>query len=368
MTRLPLSCLRTFMARACCVLVLALPAACPTLGFSQASREPSLALQRCTQLPIPRSQHGCTVAGNRIYVLGGFDGSAWRRDVISAEILPGGKLGTWRTERPMPEFRSYLGGQVETINNCIYVVSGTVSPRSLSSEAEFNTAKDIIWSRVQPDGSLGEWQRSDPYPGDPVNCSATAFNQQYLFMSGGQQQLTPRADILRVVLRTDGTVGNWVRAGKLPVPLWFHGLAVLNGRMYVWGGLTGKTSDTASSKVWSAPVLDAGLIGDWRPEEPLPGSIYSSAFCGFNNYLICIAGRYNGGVPTNVIWYAKVDAEGTVQGWQVIKTDLDSRVYLALGLDRSTGNVFTVGGQYKSKPGTQLEKVLQSVQGFNLPR
>ncbi len=54
--------------------------------------------------------------------------------------------------------------------------------------------------------------------------------------------------------------------------------------------------------------------------------------------------------PTNDIWYAQLK-NGEVTSWQKIPTDLDTRLYMALGLDETNGYIFINGGRYRLEAG-----------------
>jgi thiol-disulfide isomerase/thioredoxin len=152
---------------------------------------------------------------------------------------------------------------------------------------------------------------------------------------------------------------------KLPFPLWFHGAAIQEDRLYVWGGLMQVKSDTTNAKLISAQVTRAGEISAWRDEQqPMPFPVYSGGFCGFNDYLVAAAGRYSGGHPTNVIWFDRLE-KGVAQPWRYVETDMDARIYHSLGLDKARGWIYITGGQNKLTR-TATRTLIDSVQVFTL--
>ncbi|TPW21547.1 MAG: LuxR family transcriptional regulator, partial [Elusimicrobia bacterium] len=65
------------------------------------------AWRREADLPAPRESHGLAAFGGRLYVVGGFDGSA-KSTVYSAEVSPDGRIAGWNTDSSLPAARSKL--------------------------------------------------------------------------------------------------------------------------------------------------------------------------------------------------------------------------------------------------------------------
>lgn len=330
------------------------------------STPPPFALLSCTRLPIPRQMHGAAVVGARLYVMGGIlNVGGWTPSVISAPIMQGGALGAWREEQPMPEMRSYISQSIEVVNDRIYVIGGGVAATTNTLEAELSRANDVLWTRVNADGTLQEWKRSLPFDATPVSCIATSSNDKHLFVLGGSAEQGILDQTWVCDLAADGAPTNWRKSSPLPSPLWFHGAAILEDRLYIWGGLTTRSKDDINPKVYSALVNDDGTLGMWREETPMPAPTYSSAFCGFNDYLVGVGGRYKGAVFTSAIWYARIQ-DGKVGPWNVLNTNLETRVYHALGLDKLNGYVYVMGGQYKDANTQGFGRMLATVQAFQI--
>ena len=97
----------------------------------------------------------------------------------------------------------------------------------------------------------------------------------------------------------------------------------------------------------------------------MPQGIYSSAFSGFNDYLVSIGGRYVNGTPTGDIVYSRL-VNGVPQTWQTLKTDLHTRVYQSLGLDKTRGWIFVTGGRFREGAASKTGKLIETVQAFQL--
>ena len=267
----------------------------------------------------------------------------------------------------MPESRFYICNSVQVVNNCIYIIGGRVSTNPGGTEDDSTRGDCALWAAVQADGSLSEWKRSAPYPGNPVSNAATCSREKHIFLVGGNcdtiSNLVSVAD-----LAPDGTPMQWRQVGTLPTALWFHGAAILEDRLYVWGGLVGPNDTAANKLVYVAPLAADGTVGQWQQHAPMPSGVYASAFCGFNDYLVCIAGRYDKGLSNNDIWFTRL-RDGRVERWQMVKTDIEKRMYHSVALDKLRGWALVNGGQLRTGLDPKEPFTLQdAVQAFRLPQ
>jgi hypothetical protein len=373
--------------------VLTIAIACLVSPNIPAHAQATFSLFRAGQMPIKRMMHGTAIVGTRIYLIGGNGGTStdrnqasWLQDVVSAEILPNGTLSEWRPESSLPSRRAYIMQSVETINNRIYVVGGSSYRSPNGGESDVDKVRTAIFATVGPDGKLSDWQESDPFPTDPVSNAAVCASDKNLFLIGGlkpnpanaiSESPTPVAtesgnrvsdSILASDIGSDGKPTNWREIGKLPKPLWFHGAAIVDDRIFVWGGLPTQRSQTVNRNVWSAKISDGPTVGEWIEESPMPYGVYSAAYCGFNDYLVAVGGRYTGALPTNAIWFNRL-TNGKTGEWKVLTTDLAPRLFHSLGLDRSRSWVFVPGGLDRRTARTaDPAPIVDTVQAFQLPQ
>lgn len=322
---------------------------------------------RCTKLPAAMQMQGSAVIGNRLYTFGGASNQGgWLNDVISAEIRSDGTLGTWRNETPMPERRHYIGQSVEVVNDRIYIIAGTIAPTKDATEGQTRSTNDVLWTKVRPDGTLEEWRKSEPFPGTTRSQLATCSNDQHLYVLAGRAPAkTTTDDILVCDFDAQGAPVNWRAAGKTPTTLWFHAAAVLDNKLFVWGGLQTTENTSLNQRVFSTELRPDGTIGTWGEDTPMPVPSYSGTACGFNDHLITVAGRYNGGNPHNDIWFTKLK-NGKIEKWQSLATDLDTRVYHSLGLDKSRGWIYIVGGRYRPSTNINQGNLVDTVAAFQV--
>jgi hypothetical protein len=311
--------------------------------------------------------HSSAVVGSRLYVMGGnSERLGFMNQVWSAPIASDGRVGAWREEAPLPDCRHYTANATQVINNRIYIVGGTTADVATADERDTRQTQTVLFTTVRADGTLGGWRVSDPFPGNPRSNAATASNQGWLYVTGGAFNRQPIADVAVARIGADGAPTGWRVVASLPKPLWFHGVAIQQERLFVWGGLSTSTPDSASAEVWSAEVRADGGLGEWRAEPPLPAAIYSSAYCGFNDRLIAVCGRFAGNVVTQNILVGQIQ-NGRIAGWRALSTDLQAHLYHGLGLDESRGFVFVVGGRRRTSSVNTLEgAILTEIRAFQM--
>jgi hypothetical protein len=338
------------------------------------SQQQVFSLAKAGKLPVATMMHGSAVVGTRLYLLGGnyeklgSPDSGWVADVYSAPISTNGTLGEWRKEESLPERRAYIGNAVQVINNHIYIVGGSTYDANNSGDNGAHISQEVVWTTVGADGKLAPWQKSQPFPGQSISNTSTCATDKNLLVLGGHNLQLVSDAVLVSDVGEDGAPVNWRQAAKLPTPLWFHGSAINEDRLYVWGGLTTQQANSASTKVYSAPIGPNCTIGQWQEETPLPYPIYSCAFTGSNDYLVSVAGRYVGGIPTNAIWFSRLQNRKVGQ-WQFLNTDLQARLFHGIGLDRTKGWVFITGGLDRKTTSTKRgpdTPVVDLVQAFQL--
>ena len=118
-----------------------------------------------TPYPIKTSSISCTGYGSNIYCIGGNETNS----SYYVPILLGGGLGTWRVTTPYPFRVSYLS--CSAFNGYIYCNGGI--------NASGGVLNTTYYSAINPDGSLGKWNETLPFPtkelGLPVShCAATS--------------------------------------------------------------------------------------------------------------------------------------------------------------------------------------------------
>jgi Concanavalin A-like lectin/glucanases superfamily/Bacterial Ig domain len=128
----------------------------------------------------------------------------------------------------------------------------------------------------------------------------------------------------------------------LPVAQTSHSTVAYNGYLYIVGGNTGPSCTTT---VRMAPINGNGTIGSWSTTSSLP-----AARCGnveavtVANGFMYAAGGFDNGNVTSAVYYAQINANGTLGAWQTNANSLTiAREYN--GLETINGYLYAIGGQ-----------------------
>jgi hypothetical protein len=115
------------------------------------------------------------------------------------------------------------------------------------------------------------------------------------------------------VLRPDLNRGSWVQGPTLPEPRQFAATAVLNGRIYLFGGFNGDHRQTDSTLVLQPGLVTStpppegqggpipSNLGTWQSAAPVPESVDNAAAVAYQGYIYIAGGRVENKV-TNKAW------------------------------------------------------------------
>ncbi len=175
-----------------------------------------------TPLPVGRAFHGSAVMGDYIYVFGGSvtapnQETAKAAFVNVARISQTGQLSRWIETTSITNPRHYIENSSIVYNDTVYVLGG--STEALNG-TRLNT---IMWTRPNPNGLLQQWRESEPFTDAGLSCTASFATPGFIHLTGGlsgDAQVSQRVWSIRV--NPDGSLGEWEAGPPLPRPLWFH--------------------------------------------------------------------------------------------------------------------------------------------------
>lgn len=142
-----------------------------------------------------------------------------------------------------------------------------------------------------------------------------------------------------------GTIGAWSAQTSLPTATFGAGVAHSGDTVYVVGGSHDAVNATSS---FVHTVVDNGQISGWTSGPSLPQAVVSPMLAVCSGWLICAGGStsVSGGSAVSNVWVAKIQDDGTIDGW-VPGPDLLVAVFAyAPGWDITTTDheVVIVGG------------------------
>lgn len=207
------------------------------------------AFSATTPLPSPRRSHSTVVWNNRLYVVGGSDGTTANTTVQSAPIAANGTLGAFTSTSSFANGRE--GQAALGYNGRLYVIGG-------SGATQLN---DIQSAPFNADGSLGAFTLASGLPGGRFSHGAVALDG-YLYVLGGFTT-AGQADVLVAPIHANGSVGNFTGTSSLGTPpganrRYGHGALLNAGSVYVVGGHDGAGH---VSTVSYAPLRTPSAVG-----------------------------------------------------------------------------------------------------------
>jgi hypothetical protein len=212
-------------------------------------------------LPGPRAGHAVVIHGSTAFAIAGQLPSRQNSaDVQAAGVRRDGSFDDWRPAAPLPAPRFHHAAV--THGAFIYVLGG------LETNSSTNT---VFRARVTND-TLGPWERLDTMP-RPRSHQAALVHRGAIYQVGGLDgnpagANTPLGDIIRAVIRPDGSLGPWQEVGRMDSAYGTHGAFIHDDRLYVAGGVENNRRFVAT--VQSAPIRRDGTLGAFLPGNPLP--------------------------------------------------------------------------------------------------
>jgi pimeloyl-ACP methyl ester carboxylesterase len=225
----------------------------------------NITFNNLSSLPDSIAQTGAVISKNHIYVLGGGTWSGGfpivKNLIYSSNISFSGDLDDWQNAGVLPGH--ILGHQMAEVNGKVYLIGGYYS--------ESNSAENKVYlANIADDGQINSWtdQTSSRIP-VKVYDFMLVRDGDYLILAGGRG---PRLDdpntydqIYFSRIQSDGSLGNWQLSQiKLPTKTCCAGMTTANGYIYLTGGHDGRDY---FNTVWS---IKADTVVNGLP-TPTPG-------------------------------------------------------------------------------------------------
>lgn len=230
-----------------------------------------------TALPNPIAHAQAIAIKNKIYLLGGYDGSTYLISVLAATINPDGTLGAWTNYLELPTPVAF--SQALVTKDRIYLLGGYDGAVYSSS---------VFYTDLDSDGNIGTWAVYSSLP-VPLAFSQLVVTKNRVYLLGGSTG-TYTSAVYTAYINNDGSIGSWTTAKSLPTVLAFHQSYVTKNRIYLIGGTTGTG---ATSGVYTALINKDGTIDTWTIGTSLPGALLNSQLAVTNNRIYMLGG-YNG--------------------------------------------------------------------------
>lgn len=201
---------------------------------------------------------------NRVYVIGGRLGDNALRSCYTAPINADGTIGSW-TSGPLMIYGIW-GFAAITTKNRIYVIGG------YNGTAAINT---IQTAAIDGSGVIGAWTTAGTLPAVWTSGAYVVTKNRIYLIGGGLDALDAISLIRTAPINTDGTLGAWSSAGNLPAAVSAPYFFASKNTVYICGGWSGSGSGSVAT-VYYAPINADGTLGAWVTGTALPAAVWSS--------------------------------------------------------------------------------------------
>ncbi|MGH8651544.1 MAG: Kelch repeat-containing protein, partial [Gammaproteobacteria bacterium] len=192
------------------------------------------------EMPTPRTEVSASVLRGKVYVIGGFDGSA--RTLATVEVYDPA-TDSWHSGPDLPEARHHAA-----LEDTLYVIGGFAGP-GLEPQA------DVFALKAQT-----KWQRLTPLP-EARGALAAAVLDDRILVVGGIGPLGLASDLFAYEPAAD----SWTKKTPAPTRRDYLAAGALRGLFYVAGGRERSLSRNLAALESYDPIKDT-----WRTEPRLP--------------------------------------------------------------------------------------------------
>jgi hypothetical protein len=237
------------------------------------------------------------ITKNRVYLLGGYNGSTTLRTIYTATINPDGSLNAWTTSPiQMPSYLSHAS--LAVIKNRVYIFGGYTSIAS----GGVQTTSNLVYSApINADGTIGEWVTATPLPAARARtCVIATSNRVYVLGGADANYNNYVSTVYTAPINADGTLGSWATGTSLPTINGHMQLFTTKSAAYIFGGHNGSAF---YSTCYMAPINADGTLGAWGAIASLDTGVGGGSLFA-TSHRIYIAG--NSAIPRNTARYAAI--------------------------------------------------------------
>ena len=303
----------------------------------------------------PRRALAAVSAQGYLYVIGGVDAhDNYVKTTEFAKIQPDGTLGNWQATQPLKLDRFYLSAV--NVGNYLFVMGGGTGKLGEDNQPTASVER----ARINPDGSLSPWQTVPSMLVPRRGLKAVAHNQHIYAIGGYSGIFLKSIEYSRV--DSEGNITSWVLdPNESTLDRYIHSATLFEDRLYLLGGHVQKSDVMSYGDVERTAILPYGGLGSWEIVQSrlqIPRFI-ASAF-SLNRYLY-ILGGHNGGLRLNSVEKAPIYKSGSIGGWQQTTPLLTERSATAVA---THGNfIYVLGGMSNNAVLNSVEMAMVDANG-----
>lgn len=227
-------------------------------------------------MPSGRASFGIAIASDKIYIIGGNDGS--QQDNLNYEYDPA--ADNWTEKTPQPHAHGFCAA---TVDDKIYSITFDTKPYISSYVDEYDPLTD-------------SWTTVTSVPQAVAEASAAAVGNKVYLIGGVYQHSIDCVNFNQVYAPATNT---WSTGAPIPSRRYDAAIAVSNDRIYVIGGHTSiySTDITNISEVYD-PLADA-----WESATPMQTTRVYFGAAAINGSIYAIGGCRS--ISSTYVFYTK---------------------------------------------------------------
>lgn len=284
-------------------------------------------------LPSNNALSGGVVHNDRVYMIGGWNGSGGTSFVNYASLNTNGTIGSWTTSgNTLPQ--NVRANNSATYNGYLYSVGGI--------DDGSNRLNSVSYATINNDGTVGSWATSGNTLPITIQNSAVFAYDGYLYVVGGYSG-SPQTAVYYAAINNDGTLGTWsTNSTSLPSGRSDISAVAYNGRVYIVGGTNG--SGQATDTVYYATINSNHTIGSWTTNSTVtPAERYAAGVVEYDGYLYVLGGTTLPSAQASV-YHAQIKADGSVGSWTTSSNSLPGARKDAVAV-ANNGFIYMLGGR-----------------------
>jgi N-acetylneuraminic acid mutarotase len=272
-------------------------------------------------MPTPRTGFGVGVVNGILYTVGGALPSSSPHSAVATVEAYDAATNHWTTRAPMPTART--GARVAVLNGLLYAVGGT--PAGQVDPLPAGTVEAY-------DPASNSWTTKPPIPAPPFGAGVGVVNG-ILYVVGGIAPSSSGVVVTGTLQAYDPIANTWTTKAPIPTPRLGFGVSVVNGILYTVGGDAAGTVEAydPATNTWAARQamltprsgLDVGVVN---------GILYAAGGTTGNN---------SDGIPIIVNTFEAYDP--ATNTWTTKAPMITGRMGLGVGV--AGGVVYAVGGR-----------------------
>jgi N-acetylneuraminic acid mutarotase len=193
--------------------------------------------------------------------------------------------------------------------------------------------------------SAAQWSQTTSLP-EGFQEHVLVCSSNFLYNIGGSGSSNGVYDGTNVFysqILPNGAVGPWNRASPLPEPVLDAAAVSDRGFIYLLGGnhYTAAAGEVPTNIVYRAAINPNGSLGAWQAATPLPQSLYWLGASVWNHVIYTTGGADTNDEPVDIVNSATINADGSLSAWTAL-APLPAAVYAHS--QAANGTLYLFGG------------------------